>query len=44
MELFQLLDDEDLPSRCRRLAENEYSLGDGVDRLAEVYKELIHGS
>jgi hypothetical protein len=44
MELFQLLDDKDLPSRCRRLAENEYSLTDGVDRLTEVYKELISGA
>jgi glycosyltransferase involved in cell wall biosynthesis len=40
-ELLQLLEDRDLPSRCRNLAETEYSLTNGVSRLSKVYEELI---
>lgn len=42
-ELFILLNDKDLPNRCRQLAEREYSLSDGVEKLSKTYQELLIG-
>lgn len=40
-ELKSLLEDEELPARCRRAAEEHYALESACDRQFELYRELI---
>lgn len=40
-DLIELLNDRFLPTRCRKLAETEYSLTDGVRQLSAIYQELL---
>jgi glycosyltransferase involved in cell wall biosynthesis len=39
-DLIDLLNDKDLPARCRKLAKSEYSLTHGVRQLSTIYQEL----
>ena len=42
-QLSILMEDVDLRSRCRRLAESRYSLAVGVSAYQELYEELGGG-
>jgi glycosyltransferase involved in cell wall biosynthesis len=39
-----LLEDPELPDRCRRLAESRYSLGMGVASYYHLYRDMISGA
>jgi glycosyltransferase involved in cell wall biosynthesis len=43
-ELLELLRDPDLPARCRRAAEEHYSLARGIDAQMRLYETLLRGS
>jgi glycosyltransferase involved in cell wall biosynthesis len=40
-ELLALLDDSDLPRRCRRAAEDHYDLSIGCERQVELYRRIL---
>jgi len=42
--LTRLLQDPDLPARCRRIAESRYDLESAVDRYLGLYREICSGA
>jgi glycosyltransferase involved in cell wall biosynthesis len=39
-EMISLLSDKETPGKCRKVAEDNFSLDDGVAKLLKIYKEL----